>query len=58
MAESKIDKKTLCEAVRKLCEEAGEEFLFIVGGKSCWSVRENEHIRKVANFHKETEDID
>lgn len=54
----KIDKKTLCEAVRKLCEEAGEEFLFIVGGKSCWSVRENEHIRKVANFHKETEDID
>lgn len=31
------------------------DFLFIVEGKSCWSISRDEHIRKVAKFHKENE---
>ena len=50
-----MNKRELCEKVRKLCEEENEEFLFIVGGKSCWSVTNNKHIKEVVRFHKENE---
>lgn len=51
-----MSKKELCEKVRKLCEEENMEFLFILEGKSCWSVSHNEHIKEVVRFHKNTED--
>lgn len=51
-----MNKQELCEKVRELCEKANEEFLFIIDGKSCWSVSNNEHIRDVAYYHKQTED--
>lgn len=48
-------KEEICEKVRSICKEENVEFLFITEGKSCWSVSKNEHIRKVAHFHKENE---
>ena len=48
-------KEELCNKVREMCEIAGEEFLFIIDGKSCWSVKNNDHIRDVAYYHKRTE---
>lgn len=50
------NKTTLCEKVKDLCTQYGEdEFLFIIDNKSIWSVSNNEHIRDVANYHKSTE---
>lgn len=45
----------ICEEVKKMCKNLGVDFLFITDGRSCWSVESNEHIKKVAKFHKETE---
>lgn len=50
-----MSKEEICEKVRSICKEENVEFLFITEGKSCWSVSKNEHIRKVAHFHKENE---
>ena len=50
-----MSKEDVCEKVRELCKEENIDFLFITEGKSCWSVSHDEHIRKVANFHKENE---
>lgn len=50
-----LKREQLCEKVKELCKDANEEFLFIIDGKSCWSVKNNEHIRDVAYYHKETE---
>ena len=50
-----MSKEEICEKVRNICKEENVEFLFITEGKSCWSVSKNEHIRKVAHFHKENE---
>lgn len=50
-----MSKEEICEKVRSICKEENVEFLFITEGKSCWSFSKNEHIRKVAHFHKENE---
>lgn len=50
---SNEEKEELCKQVKELCK--GEDFLFIIDGKSCWSVSNNEHIRDVAHYHKDTE---
>ena len=50
-----MSKEEICEKVRSICEEENVDFLFITEGKSCWSVSHDEHIRKVANYHKENE---
>ena len=52
-----MSKEEICEKVRSICKEENVEFLFITEGKSCWSVSKNEHIRKVAHFHKENENM-
>ena len=50
-----MSKEDICEKVRELCKEENVDFLFITEGKSCWSVSHDEHIRKVANYHKDNE---
>lgn len=50
-----MTKEEICEKVRSICKEENVDFLFITEGKSCWSVSHDEHIRKVAYFHKENE---
>ena len=48
-------KEKLCETVRSLCKAEGVDFLFITDGKSCCSIRDNAHLKKVADYHKRTE---
>lgn len=50
-----MSKEDICEKVKELCNEENIDFLFITEGKSCWSISYDDHIRKVANFHKENE---
>ena len=50
-----MSKEEICEKIRSICKEENVDFLFITEGKSCWSVSHDEHIRKVANYHKENE---
>ena len=50
-----MSKEEICNKVRDLCESENIDFLFITEDKSCWSITNNEHIREVARFHKETE---
>ena len=50
-----MSKEAICEKVKDLCKNEKTDFLFIVEGKSCWSISRDEHIRKVAKFHKENE---
>ncbi len=44
--------ENICEKVKELCKKENIDFLFITEGKSCWSISHDEHIRKVAKFHK------
>ena len=48
-----MSKEAICEKVKDLCKNEKTDFLFIVEEKSCWSISKDEHIRKVAKFHKE-----
>lgn len=48
-------REKLCTKVREMCKDVHEDFLFIVDGKSCWSIKNNEHIKDVACYHKKTE---
>lgn len=50
-----MKKEDICEKVKELCKSENIDFLFIIEGKSCWSISRDEHIRKVAKFHKENE---
>lgn len=49
--------ENICDKVKELCKKENIDFLFITEGKSCWSISHNEHIRKVAKFHKENEPL-
>ena len=40
-----MSKEAICEKVKDLCKNEKTDFLFIVEGKSCWSISRDEHIR-------------
>lgn len=50
-------KKIIIKIVRLLCKLTHNEYLIILDGISAWHVKNNKHIRDVAYYHKETENI-
>lgn len=50
-----MNKEEICKKVKQLCEEENIDFLFIIEGKSCWSISHDGYIKKVANFYKDNE---
>lgn len=50
-----MSKKIIIKLTRLLCKLTHNEFLVILDGVSSWSVKNNEHIRDVAYYHKKTE---
>ena len=50
-----MKRKIVVKIVKILCKLAKEDFLIILTGVSSWSVNGETHIKKVAEYHKATE---
>lgn len=49
-----MTKEELCKTVRQLCEEADQDFLFVLDGQSEWSVTSKscDDLRRLVVMHK------